>query len=178
MASAAATEIRSLARAASGNFPREPAAGEGAQGSVPGMSGINFIEGARKLRQHIRIERNSQLRKFVLGAAEMAAGAGGVACDCCGLRPSSRYPWSTSALLDVHHVLPLASPARPNARGTSFAGVVLICPNCHRAVHTRYRIYLADQSANDFKSTEEAVDVYNDLKRQIRSDAPATGSGS
>jgi 5-methylcytosine-specific restriction endonuclease McrA len=160
-------EIRSLASNAVGSGghsnvwgPRSTRLPEGAD------KGVAFLEGTRRFTQHHRIERNRLLRKHVLRTAKRVAGAQPLACDCCGLVPQHQYPWSSEALLEVHHVLPLASPVRLSRNETTVEGVVLICPTCHRAVHSRYRIYLTERSLNDFASEEEALGLYQAIRKE------------
>jgi hypothetical protein len=137
-------------------------------GPLGSRGGLTFAEGDRRLVQHTRIERNRLLRQHVLDAAQAAAGSGAVACDCCGLVPATQYPWADSKLLEVHHLLPLASPARANAQGTEFESVVLVCPNCHKAVHARYRIYLAAEGFSDFASESQASSLYAAIREETR----------
>jgi len=168
-------EITALAQLASGARSLDPwAPRDSSQVTDVNSSGIRFLEGNRRFVQHFRLERNRRLRKFVIGRAAAAAGHEKLDCNCCGLVPRSRYSWSDASLLDVHHLLPLSSSARPNATGTDFSRVKLVCPTCHRAIHERYRIYLDERKADDFASEAEAVELYN----EVRSDILGSGSES
>jgi hypothetical protein len=168
MQQAAEDEIGSLALIAAGQRSKDPWTSKSQRfESVEPALGIKFLEGDRRLVQHARLERNRRLRKYVINKATSAAAGGDLQCHCCGLIPKTRYPWSGPSLLEVHHLLPLSSPARPNAAGTEFSGVVLICPTCHRAVHARYRLYLSEMNVGDFASEAEAVALYEQVRAEI-----------
>ena len=71
--------------------------------------------------------------------------------------------------LDIHHLLPLSSAVAISSSGTSLADIVGLCPSCHRAVHMYYRKWLRANEQADFKSKQEAHDVFvqatNDLAK-------------
>lgn len=113
-----------------------------------------FAEGKRIRVSHLRTERN---RKVV--AHYFSNCSNQYLCDLCQTEVKARYPW-VSNLIEVHHVLPLASPLQVALEGTSIADLVGLCPNCHRATHAYYRFYLADRAQEDFSSREEAHEVY------------------
>ena len=64
----------------------------------------------------------------------------------------------------MHHLLPLSSGTRVESKGTTFDDLVPICPNCHRAVHRFYDVWLNDNDKKDFKNMEEARVVYQEMK--------------
>lgn len=173
MSPSAEEEFLELARMAVGSRSKDPwTPRTKGPADADEPTGITFLEGDRRLVQHSRLERNRRLRKYVIKRAAATVGDENLECNCCGLVPRSKYSWSDSSLLEVHHLLPLSSPARPNATGTEFAGVVLICPTCHRAVHSRYRIYLAERKIDDFASEQEAVALYNQVREDILKSGP------
>ncbi|MFC6585059.1 HNH endonuclease [Sulfitobacter aestuariivivens] len=59
----------------------------------------------------------------------------GERCTACGLEPQGRYH-AAGGIIEVHHLEPLASlsSSKPYDPATE---LVPLCPNCHRAVHTR-----------------------------------------
>jgi 5-methylcytosine-specific restriction endonuclease McrA len=175
MQAAAEDDFRTLAQLASGTKFASPWAPRNAVGGTPEVEpGITFLEGDRRLVQHSRLERNRRLRKYVIKQAAAAAGNKDLECNCCGLVPRSKYAWANSSLLEVHHLLPLSSPARPNSAGTNYSGVVLVCPTCHRAVHARYRIYLNERNVGDFSSEAEAAALYEQVRKEILAAGPNT----
>lgn len=116
-----------------------------------------FDEGTKVQKAHVTIERNSGIRR-----AYFAENPGAV-CDVCDTDTHATYPW-TERILDLHHLLPLASGARVEGTGTTFEDLVPICPSCHRAVHRFYGAFFSQNGRKDFTSREEAIGVYQNVK--------------
>jgi len=121
---------------------------------------MEFIEGKRKRVEHFRVERSTLLRKHYKQKHPVPI------CCACKINMSSRYPW-TDYMLDVHHLLPLSSAVAISSKGTLLDDIVGLCPSCHRAVHTYYRIWLNDHSQDDFNSKQEARDIYQQAIKGI-----------
>jgi hypothetical protein len=126
-----------------------------------GDADLVFSEGKPKRVTHLRYERSSKLRDFFFEAKRSP-----FLCDMCSLDVTLRYPWTTN-LLEVHHLLPLASPLGIEERRTSLSELVGICPNCHKATHLYYKRWLDDQEQDDFTSYQEAREVYTLAKNSI-----------
>ena len=122
-------------------------------------SDIEFIEGNRKRVEHFRVERSGLLKKYYKKVNPNPI------CCACGADMSKRYPW-TDYMLDIHHLLPLSSAVAISSSGTSLADIVGLCPSCHRAVHMYYRKWLRANEQADFKSKQEAHDVFVQSKRE------------
>lgn len=121
---------------------------------------IEFIEGNRKRVEHFRVERSGLLRKYYKQVNPHPV------CRACGADMSQRYPW-TDYMLDIHHLLPLASSVAISSSGTSLADIVGLCPSCHRAVHMYYRKWLKAAGQADFNSKQEAHDVFVQATKEI-----------
>lgn len=119
-----------------------------------------FREGSKVKKTHVTIERNTRLRKEFFRARPTAT------CDVCTLDTARTYPW-TERIIDLHHLLPLSSGTRVEANGTTFDDLVPVCPNCHRAIHRFYDVWLDDNKKKDFKDTKEARAVYQEMKNQF-----------
>lgn len=119
-----------------------------------------FTEGKRTRVTHIKIERSPLLRKFFLQHHPEPI------CDMCQTNTRLRYPW-TKNLIEVHHLLPLSSTLNVNTNGTSLDDVVGLCPNCHRSVHSFYKLWLDNSQIEDFKSNKEARAIYTKAKNSI-----------
>ncbi|HDX8371584.1 TPA: HNH endonuclease [Aeromonas dhakensis] len=113
-----------------------------------------FAEGRKKLVNHLKIERNNNLRKYFLSQAEHPD-----TCDMCQESQTERYPWAHN-IIEVHHKLPLSSTLHLTGDGTTMGDLVGLCPSCHKAVHRYYRQYLLEAGKGDFESREEAFDAY------------------
>ncbi len=119
-----------------------------------------FKEGSKVKKTHVIIERNSSLRKEFFVARPITV------CDVCSLDTIQTYPW-TERVLDIHHLMPLSSGTRVEAKGTTFDDLIPICPSCHRAVHRYYDKWLKDNRSKDFRNRDEARTVYQNMKDQF-----------
>jgi len=121
-------------------------------------SDTTFTEGKRVRRTHLRIERNRKVRKEFFEIFKPP-----YRCDVCGRFVNESYPWIEN-ILQIHHILPLASPLNIESRGTTFTNLVAICPNCHDAIHKYYRDWLKSKGQEDFLSEEQSRNVYEEAK--------------
>jgi len=119
-----------------------------------------FSEGSRVKNLHIVIERNSKLRELFFDRKPTTV------CDACSTDTKKRYPW-VERILDLHHILPLASGTRVDSTGTVLGDLVPVCPTCHRAIHRFYDGHLKSVMRQDFLNKEEARDVYAKAKEEI-----------
>ncbi len=92
-------------------------------------SELTFAEGELVTRLHKSRERSKKLRGAVL---DMRRKDGAVACDLCGASPPKHLKQVGLAMLEVHHLVPLASSGW---RSVGFDDVVLLCASCHRIAH-------------------------------------------
>jgi hypothetical protein len=122
-----------------------------------------FSEGSKVKRTHIVIERNRRLRESFFASLPNAV------CDVCSLDTARTYPWTTG-VLDLHHLLPLASGTRVVSAHlrqlacTTLSDLVPVCPTCHRAIHRFYDRWLSGRRQADFADREQARDVYKLVK--------------
>ena len=121
---------------------------------------IEFMEGDRKRVEHFRVERSGLLRKYYRQMNPVPH------CCACGIDMNIRYPW-TDYMLEIHHLLPLSSTVAISNKGTSLADIVGLCPSCHRAVHIYYKKWLKLNKQTDFKSRQEAYDVFVEATMEI-----------
>ncbi len=54
-------------------------------------------------------------------------------CELCGLDPKKIYNELGETLLEVHHIVPLNKLSKEVL--TKISDLLLVCPNCHRAIH-------------------------------------------
>ena len=112
------------------------------------------------MREHFRTERSANLRRFFFADKNVYI------CDACNTNPKDMYPWIDN-ILEIHHLLPLSSSVMMNSKGTSIDDVVAICPNCHKSIHTYYKIWLETNNQEDFVSKLQAKQAYEDAKTRI-----------
>ncbi len=131
--------------------------------SIPSREAVTdelFTEGKRTRTTHLKIERSPLLRKYFLTKNPKPI------CDMCDVNMRHRYPWTTY-LLEVHHLLPLSSGLVSELSGTSLRDVVGLCPNCHRSVHSFYKLWLDENVLDDFRSHQEAREIYSLAKNSL-----------
>lgn len=120
-----------------------------------------FIEGKRRRVHHLRIERSPMLRRAYISLHPEPI------CDACKIHIKEKYPW-VDYMLDLHHLLPLSSVIRTTIEmGTTLTDMVGLCPSCHRAIHSYYSKWLKSNNQEDFKSKEEAMQIYLDAIKEI-----------
>jgi 5-methylcytosine-specific restriction protein A len=91
------------------------------------------------LTQEQRIILRSRAAWLAARFARQRQAAGELRCDACAFDPCSRAEGTAvnpRSLMDVHHRDPLAE----GVRVTALADFQLLCPNCHRLVHSLMRI--------------------------------------
>jgi predicted HNH restriction endonuclease len=123
---------------------------------------VEFTEGAKIRVTHIRAERSNKLRNFYFKKIPHAH-----VCRMCQLDTAKKYPW-TAHVIEIHHLLPLSSPIRVEKNITSLKDLVGLCPSCHRAIHKFYSKWFTKMNMKDFSSYEQAMDVYNFAKSQVK----------
>jgi predicted HNH restriction endonuclease len=87
----------------------------------------HYFEGRPSRKLVTQYERDQSLKKRLVASLSLFA------CACCGMRPDARFGEAFSGkLLEIHHLEQLSN----GPRNSKLADVALLCPNCHRAVHT------------------------------------------
>lgn len=123
-------------------------------------SDIEFTEGKKSRVQHLKIERSPLLRKYYVSLHPEPI------CAACEEHMNMKYPWA-GYMLDLHHLLPLASMIKISIMGTSLDDIVGLCPSCHRAIHSYYRKWLKSNNREDFNDKKEAMAVYIEAVKEI-----------
>jgi hypothetical protein len=130
----------------------------------PSLDDEDFTEGQRIRVTHLLAERNRQLRSAYFG--RMIRQGQALICDFCHTDLRQRYPW-TDLLLEIHHLLPLSSPAKIRGSNTSLDDLVPLCPNCHKSVHVFYRSWLKLSHLSDFRNRHQSREVYEQARTQF-----------
>ncbi len=103
------------------------------------------VEGAVLEYQHKRRERD---RKLVQRKKDELLRAGRpLLCEACDVDVADEYDLVTGAVIECHHRLPLAN----GVRTTKLADLALVCPTCHRALHSRSRWPSVDELRKHLK---------------------------
>ncbi len=91
------------------------------------------VEGAILEHRHNRRERD---RSLVRRKKEQLLKAGRpLVCEACGVDVAWAYDLHSGSVVECHHTRPLAD----GVRETKLSDLALVCPNCHRALHSRSR---------------------------------------
>lgn len=120
-----------------------------------------FSEGSKLRAAHLKTERSGKLREFYYKHALDPH-----LCDMCAMDTLKRYPWA-DRVVELHHLLPLASPIRVEKKSSSLKDLVGLCPSCHRATHKFYSKWFRDNGVKDFRDYPEARNVYSLAKDNI-----------
>ena len=90
---------------------------------------LEYTEGSKVLRSHLRTERDGNAVKLAKTLARKRSRNGKLTCEVCTCLPEDDYRGLD--LIEAHHRIPLARGAR-ETRPEDFS---MLCPCCHRAVH-------------------------------------------
>lgn len=94
---------------------------------LEGAATISVVEGQEVvgLRRHRRRERS-------LRGAKLEASVD-LVCEVCGLNLDERFGDAASRIIEVHHLHPIGD----GERVTTLDDLALVCPTCHRYIHSR-----------------------------------------
>lgn len=102
-----------------------------AHGSTSAEDEYESDESGIRLVAHRQRERDSDLPRRKRAQVKRLTGA--LACEACGFDSSAA--WGVEGIIECHHLIPV-SELEPGET-TKLADVRLLCPNCHRLVHSR-----------------------------------------
>jgi predicted HNH restriction endonuclease len=143
-------------------------------------------EGGRKLELHKSIERNRNLRNHKITSFLELRGK--LYCELCNFNFLETYPFLTVDIIEVHHIIPLASLS--SGATTNLNDLMLLCSNCHFAVHQGdpeiNLIVAQDHFASLSKGAEKqieschipctAINEDGNSNMRVHSDAPKGGA--
>lgn len=90
------------------------------------------MEGEFRLRVHLERERDPLLAKSKRDAMRLPDGS--LDCEACGANSARLFPGLERDLWEVHHSKPLSE--RNTKSPTRLQDLVVLCPTCHRAIHS------------------------------------------
>ena len=99
------------------------------QGGDDAPQDLEYTEGGKVLRTHLRTERDGKAAQQAKALARKRAKNGKLTCECCECVPEDDYRGLD--LIEAHHRIPLSRGVR-ETKPEDFA---MLCPCCHRAVH-------------------------------------------
>lgn len=107
-----------------------------------------YMEGRRKLKQHIVRERNSQVIKEAKNNFKLKNKS--LYCEICGFNFEEKYGEIGRDYIEGHHKFPISEITEEYNRITS-NDIALVCSNCHRMLH-RKNPWLTIEEQNNRKS--------------------------
>ena len=119
----------------------------------PNLEDVELIGYEGKVREELRIHKSIERdKKFVQNYKQKYQHVR--FCEACEFDPSTKYKLQHYEFLELHHLKPLSLRKGSKNTITKEEDVVLLCPNCHHAIH-RYMIdnELPTVSLNDFKQS-------------------------
>ena len=99
------------------------------QGGDDTPQDLEYTEGGKVLRTHLRTERDGNVARLAKELARKRSKNGKLTCEACACVPEDDYRGLD--LIEAHHRIPLSQGIR-STRPEDFA---MLCPCCHRAVH-------------------------------------------
>ena len=93
----------------------------------------DFLEGAVRLRSHLERERDPRVIR--LAKERFLKKHGRLFCEVCGYDFERHFGPAGRNIIDGHHVEPIGERASEGSE-TRPEDIVLLCPNCHRMVHS------------------------------------------
>jgi hypothetical protein len=93
-----------------------------------------YFEGGLQTATHYEIERNSEIVPALKSACADRSGKGFIRCYSCRIAPGDSY---LVEVIEAHHIVPVSVAG---FRQITFDDFVLLCPNCHRALHAQGRL--------------------------------------
>ena len=110
-------------------FIDAPLAAGSRQGGDDAPQDLEYTEGGKVLRTHLRTERDGKAAQQAKAIARKRAKNGKLTCEACACIPEDDYRGLD--LIEAHHRIPLSRGIR-TTKPEDFA---MLCPCCHRAVH-------------------------------------------
>lgn len=120
------------------------------QGGMDALHDLEYTEGGKILRTHLRTERDSTAAKLAKELARKQSKNCKLSCEACGCVPEDDYRGLD--LIEAHHRTPLAR----GIRQTKPEDFTMLCPCCHRAVHK-----LIDQEFAPLTALARVFKIFN-----------------
>ena len=110
-------------------FVEDPLPTGSRQGGDDAPQDLEYTEGGKVLRTHLRTERDGNASRLAKELARKRSKTGKLSCEACACVPEDDYRGLD--LIEAHHRIPLSR----GIRATKPEDFAMLCPCCHRAVH-------------------------------------------
>ncbi len=101
-----------------------------------------FIEGTKRMRNHIAYERNSKARAICLAQK-------GYTCEVCGFNFEEKYGEAGKEFAEVHHQRMVSEGKRIYTDPAK--ELLVVCSNCHSIIHRREPPYTKEEMVTEIK---------------------------
>ncbi|MCK4668453.1 HNH endonuclease [Candidatus Dependentiae bacterium] len=108
------------------------------------------IEGNRKLKQHLVIERDPSIIKKKKDKVKEKNGE--LRCEVCGFLFLDKYGKIGEDFIEGHHLIPLKEI--DGQTETNVKDIALICSNCHRMIHKGKPVFTIEELKSKIKQKE------------------------
>jgi len=88
-----------------------------------------FLEGDERIAEHYQIERNRSVVTQLKEQCLDKSARGFINCHACRVAPGDLH---SVEIIEAHHIIPVSIAG---FRAVKFEDFILLCPNCHRALH-------------------------------------------
>ncbi len=109
------------------------------------------FEGGKKMVIHLKIERNQSLREKKI--KEFTKKHGKLFCELCDFSFKDTYPFLEKDIIEVHHIISLANLKKSTK--VKLSDLILLCSNCHFAIHQGDEEMNLMLASNYFKSKKD-----------------------
>jgi len=109
-------------------------AGKDAYGVPAKYVPVIFMEGDARIVEHYEIERNKVVVSQLKDQCKDRSSQGFIICHTCRMAPGDLH---SLEIIEAHHLVPVSIAG---FREVKFEDFILLCPNCHRALHAGARL--------------------------------------
>ncbi|MGG0788271.1 HNH endonuclease [Peribacillus simplex] len=95
---------------------------------------LGFVEGKKKLRQHLYRERNPKVIRLAKEKFKQENG-GRIFCEICGFDFYEKYGEIGEDFIEGHHTIPVSE--LEEGQTTKIEDIAIVCSNCHRMLHRK-----------------------------------------
>lgn len=114
------------------------------------LNEVENVQASAKEGELVKVS-NMFVRKRDARLREECLKKNGKVCSICGFDPAKLYGTGFENIIEVHHLNPIAD----GERETTIDNLIPVCPNCHRALHSKHEgLYTPDELKEQIKKNK------------------------
>lgn len=114
------------------------------------LNDVENVQASAKEGELVKVS-NVFVRKRDARLREECLKKNGKVCSICGLDPVKLYGAGFENIIEVHHLHPIAC----GERETTIDNLIPVCPNCHRALHSKHEgLYTPEELKEQIKKNK------------------------